>query len=120
MAQNADEECPIANMRFVRAICAGSIQYIEHAVENEHFDVNSLDDTRCAALHYVGLIDDIETAKMIIAYLVAKGANVNAVAPGGRTPYSYAIFDGASPEIIDCLLEHGADTTLWHINGVNC
>jgi ankyrin repeat protein len=48
----------------------------------------------------------------VVEYLLEKGANVNATCSLGRTPLDYALYN-KNTDIIEILLEYGADTDIY-------
>lgn len=116
-AENAEDVLSRATL-FNIAFHTGQVQYVVDEVEMDHYDVNSPDLSGHTALHYAGMIQNIDTARIMIAYLVAKGADVNAQGDDGGTPLDYANFD-QSPIIGAYLIRYGAKTSQQLVDDLN-
>ncbi len=66
-------------------------------------------------LHYAAMFKQVEAAKLLVKY----GADVNAKGSYLRTPLIYAASDGNSPELVQFLIDHGADVKAKNEAGEN-
>ncbi len=71
-------------------------------------DVDAANQSGWTALHVAAAGGHIEIAR----YLIEKRASANSTDNGGRTPLYEAIFFKKSIEMIQLLLEHGADPSI--------
>ena len=77
-------------------------------------DVNYPNQNGKAAIHFAcQLRSDTE----VLALLLAAGADVNAATHRGHTPLIYAS-GRVRNEVVECLLDHGADAATWTVMGV--
>ena len=77
-------------------------------------DVNYPNQNGKAAIHFAcQLRSDTE----VLTLLLAAGADVNAATHRGHTPLIYAS-GRVRNEVVECLLDHGADAATWTVMGV--
>ena len=77
-------------------------------------DVNYPNQNGKAAIHFAcQLRSDTE----VLALLLLQGADVNAATHRGHTPLIYAA-GRVRNEVVECLLDHGADAATWTVMGV--
>ena len=77
-------------------------------------DVNYPNQNGKAAIHFAcQLRSDTE----VLALLLSAGADVNAATHRGHTPLIYAS-GRVRNEVVECLLDHGADAATWTVMGV--
>ncbi|MGA2325431.1 MAG: ankyrin repeat domain-containing protein [Bryobacteraceae bacterium] len=87
------------------AVFFGHQDLAEHLLARRaHVNTASANPQKVAAIHAAAARSNVPMIRM----LLSKGANVNAVQPGGFTPLDAAAFHG-SREIVEMLLAHGAD-----------
>lgn len=86
------------------AIKNNDLNTIKQICEKDGFDINEELSNGRAALHYAA--DDGH--EQIVAYLLSKGANVNALDRYGISPLLAAIY-GNHIECVETLLQSGAD-----------
>ena len=98
----------ICNVSFADSIWesafSGNQTTVQKYVEKIGVDVNARDDLGNTALHYAALKNRFD----VVAYLISKKADVNAINQYKQPVFQLAI-DGQSSESLKLLLENGAD-----------
>lgn len=73
-----------------------------------HCNYANMDKGGSTALHWAALLDRLDIAEVVFSY----GAHADPAGPGKYTPLMMAIANNASVEMIELLIQHGADVNV--------
>ena len=88
-----------------KVIRSGDITQVKSLLDEDPSQVNAKDGAERTPLHYAVITGNIELARLFID----KGAKLSARNSDGDTPLNLALFLSRKKDLIDLLLEHGAD-----------
>ena len=88
-----------------RVIRGGDIAQVNTLLDEDPSQVNAKDGAERTPLHYAVILGNIELAQLCID----KGAKLSVRNSDGDTPLNLALFLSKKKDLIDLLLEHGAD-----------
>ena len=99
-----------AEMSFIHAVKQGSLDEVRQQLEQEGADVNQTAQYNTSALHIAASRGNRD----VLALLLARGANVNALNNFQSSPLHEALRCANTPDRLACiqlLVDHGADTS---------
>ena len=109
IAEKAKTDADLAerlNRLFASSIIKKDLLFLKECADR--IDTNIRDKDGSTPLHYAAIVDSDETVLKMIDYLLAHGADVNALDNKGKNPYYYALLMKQT-KTADFLKEHGAE-----------